>query len=192
MVSTEKIVELNSATYAVAKDFCRIFEQDMDRLYLLSLLLTGDHTKAEQCYAGGLEDSSRSQRVFKEWARSWARRMVVQNAIQMIRPTTARSDAMSQRADHAEPPEISAVLDLPVFDRFVFVMSVLERYSDQDCALLLGSTRAEVVAARVRALQGIARSADTYRATKDPREPLAPEVALALRIESVPLLATLP
>jgi len=192
MVNTEKIVEPKSATYAVAKDFCRIFEQDMNRLYLLSLLLTADHTKAQQCFVGGLQDSSRSQRVFQEWAHSWARRMVIQSAIQLMYPRAAGSDAASGRADRAaERVEIAAVLDLPVFERFVFVLSVLERYSDQDCALLLGGTRGEVVAARTRALQQIARAAETYRTTRDSRETV-PEVALAMRIESVPLLATLP
>jgi len=34
-------------------------------------------------------------------------------------------------------------------------MSVLERYSDQDCSVLLGCMRRDVVAARIRALQQI-------------------------------------
>jgi hypothetical protein len=34
--------------------------------------------------------------------------------------------------------EIDALLQLADFDRFVFVMSVLEHYSEHDCALLLG------------------------------------------------------
>ena len=51
---------------------------------------------------------------------------------------------------------VAAITALPAFERFVFVLSVLERYSDQDCSLLLGSTRAQVIAARSRALQHIA------------------------------------
>jgi hypothetical protein len=53
--------------------------------------------------------------------------------------------------------EISVLLDLVPFERFAFVMSVLEGYSDQDCALLLGCTRKDLIAARVRALQAIVR-----------------------------------
>jgi DNA-directed RNA polymerase specialized sigma24 family protein len=42
---------------------------------------------------------------------------------------------------------------LPIFDRFVFVMSVLERYSDRDCALLLGCASADILPARIRAFR---------------------------------------
>jgi len=194
MVSAQKILEQNSATHAVAEDFCRIFEQDMDSLYLLSLLLTADHSKAERCFAGALQDSARSSRVFKEWARSWARRMVVHNAIRMLRPQPANNSASNRAADQtSQRPEIWAVLALPAFERFVFVMSVLERYSDQDCALLLDSTRGKVVAARSRALQRIGSAAEAHRNATRSSERTAQEIAaLARKIESVPLLATLP
>ena len=46
--------------------------------------------------------------------------------------------------------ELAAVLALEDFERFVFVMSVLERYSEHDCALLLGCTRRQVNEARER------------------------------------------
>ena len=49
--------------------------------------------------------------------------------------------------------EITAVLGLQPFERFVYVMTVLEGYSDQDCSLLLGCARRDVLAARSRALQ---------------------------------------
>ena len=47
--------------------------------------------------------------------------------------------------------EITAVLGLKPFERFVYVMTVLEGYSDQDCSLLLGCARRDVLAARSRA-----------------------------------------
>jgi DNA-directed RNA polymerase specialized sigma24 family protein len=104
--------------------------------------------------------------VFKEWARSWARRRIIQNAIQMIHPQR-EDDSVQSDTSHAgthatsqERPEIAAIIALPAFERFVFVMSVLERYSDQECSLLLGCTRADVLAARARALQQIAKSAE--------------------------------
>jgi DNA-directed RNA polymerase specialized sigma24 family protein len=158
MVSATQMAKQNSATYAVARDFCRIFEQDMDRLYLLSFLLTADQAMAEKCFAGGLESSAENSRVFKEWAASWARRMIVQNAIQMVRPEPGNSQAIRSAA--IGRAEIASVVALPAFDRFVFVMSVLEGYSDQECALLLDCTRSEVIAARLDALQLIGSSAE--------------------------------
>jgi DNA-directed RNA polymerase specialized sigma24 family protein len=55
----------------------------------------------------------------------------------------------------AEQAEIAQVLALEPFERFVYVMSVLERYSDHDCSMLLGCARREVMATRIRAVQKI-------------------------------------
>ncbi len=46
-----------------------------------------------------------------------------------------------------------ATVRLAPFERFVFVMTVLERYSDQQSSELLDCTRKNVADARVRALQ---------------------------------------
>ncbi|MGA8437565.1 MAG: hypothetical protein WB762_26895 [Candidatus Sulfotelmatobacter sp.] len=54
----------------------------------------------------------------------------------------------------AEQVDTAAVLQLEAFERFVYVMSVLERYSDLDCSVL-GCARRNVIAARIRALQQI-------------------------------------
>ena len=60
----------------------------------------------------------------------------------------------------SERAEIMAVLELRPFDRFVFVMSVLEGYSDHDCSILLGCSRQDVLAAKTRALQQIGSVAE--------------------------------
>ena len=61
--------------YASSGDFRRIFHEETDSLYRLSFLLTADREKAEQCFVSGFEDSVKGRPVFKEWARSWARRV---------------------------------------------------------------------------------------------------------------------
>lgn len=53
---------------------------------------------------------------------------------------------------------LASILGLETFERFVFVMSVLEKYSDQDCSVLLGRSRHEIGEARMRALLHIAES----------------------------------
>lgn len=164
-----KVTNQEPTPYATSADFCRIFQNDMQPLYLLSFLLTADHSMAEKCFVRGLDDSGKSNPIFKEWAQSWARRTIIQNAIQMIRPRPADSTKPSSRSGHSaghamtEPTQITKIVELPTFERFAFVMSVLERYSDQQCSLLLDSTRAEVSAARTRALQQIGRSAQLSR-----------------------------
>ncbi len=146
--------------YASRDDFCRIFYEETDELYQLSFLLTGDHEKGEQCFVSGLENSVKGNRVFKEWARSWARRAIIQCAARVInpRPMEEAPPSSSNRSGNAlavEQGEIAAILELRPFDRFVYIMSVLERYSDQDCSILLGCGRQDVVAARLRAFQQI-------------------------------------
>jgi len=147
--------------YAGAADFRSLFAEGMNELYQLSLLLTADPETAKQCLVAGLGDSVKSNRVFKEWARSWARRAIVQNAIREMKPRPNRANSFSSATPlpyigersgnqdtHFEPED---VLTLENFERFVFVMSVLERYSDHDCTLLLGCTRREIEEARNRA-----------------------------------------
>jgi hypothetical protein len=154
--------------YATRADFCRIFAEDMKNLYLLALVLTADGEKAEQCFVSGLDDCAAGNQVFKEWGRSWAHRVVIKNAIRMIAPGPARASRVSNPAfargatawtgdrEQKVPVEVYALLGLPAFERFVFVMSVLEGYSDPDCALLLGCTRESLIQGRLRAFELIA------------------------------------
>jgi len=160
-----------STLYASSADFQQIFDEDMNRLYLLSYLLTGDREKAEQCFVSGLEDAVGSNPVFKEWARSWARRVIIQNAVRLMNPRAAGKDGRlrsasvdnGDKAIAAEPQaEIAAVLALEPFDRFVYVVTVLEEYSEQDCSVLLGCARRDVLAARMRALLQIGRSMESH------------------------------
>jgi hypothetical protein len=138
----------------------------MESLYSLSLMLTADPDKAEQVFVSGLDACSVGNPIFKEWARSWARRAIVKSAVRLIAPVPVYGNAAKtavpigdRKAMSPElPPEISAVVGLRSFDRLAFVLSVLEGYSDQDSGLLLGCTRQALIEARIRAEQEIARS----------------------------------
>lgn len=52
-----------------------------------------------------------------------------------------------------QDPRFSAILALPDFERFVYVLSVLEGCTDQQCAALLGVSPRQIEEARLRALQ---------------------------------------
>ncbi|HEV3038564.1 MAG TPA: hypothetical protein VHA33_12390 [Candidatus Angelobacter sp.] len=146
--------------YATGLDFCRIFKEDMKNLYLLSLLLTADPEKAEQCFVAGLDDCVAHNQVFEEWARSWARRAIIKNAIRLIAPQPAGVNSVPKDFTNQLGMELQAqfslLLGLPSFERFAFVMSVLEGYSERECTLLLGCTRADLMSARSEALRKIA------------------------------------
>ena len=157
---------VSAGAYATAADFKQIFTVDINSLYLLSLLLTGNHQKAEECFVEGIGESANGNHVFKEWARSWARRTIIQCAIRTITPRE-RTESEIRNADVArvasEVPmelhaEVCAILALAPLERFVFVMSILERYSDQDCSILLGLARSDIATVRVRAMQQLGTS----------------------------------
>ena len=130
-----------AAAYANSDDFRRIFVENMNSLYLLAFLLTADHGSAEQCFVSGLDDAVVGNPVFKEWASSWARRAIIQKAVRLINPRpdnrSGRSRPSSVDSDHKTLPaeqhlEISSVLGLAPFERIVYVMTVLEHYSDHE------------------------------------------------------------
>jgi len=155
----------NSETrYARCGDFRRIFEEDLHGLYQLAFLLAGDEQKAERCFFAGLEDCVKESRVFREWARIWAKRVIVQNAIRELQPRPSHSDssvlaatAFSQKNSPIGHFGVDAVLGLAEFERFVFVLCVLEGYREHECALLLGCSASEIREARTQAIQELAK-----------------------------------
>ena len=80
-----RVHEEKANQYASREDFHKIFSEDTNSLYQLSLLLTRDSAKAEQCFVSGLEDCVAGNSVFREWARSWAKRAIIQNAIRELK-----------------------------------------------------------------------------------------------------------
>lgn len=160
-------IEANSKSeYATGEDFRRLFTEHVNRLYLLSFLLTANHETAEQCFLTGLDECVTGSGVFKEWARNWARRIIIRNAIRLIAPqvnparTAPSALHSSGKIDFPtmslQDAQFEDVLALGDFERFVYVLSVLERWSDQDSATLLDVPLQDVRDARTRAFQLIA------------------------------------
>jgi hypothetical protein len=57
---------------------------------------------------------------------------------------------------------VCPVAALSAFERFVFVMSVLEKQSDEDCSMLLGCSRRDVMIARELAFKRPANNDHGY------------------------------
>ena len=88
--------------------------------------------------------------------------MVIRNAISLVMGpegelfvnTNDDADdgliAFSQDDSPGAIAETASILDLPELDRFVFVICVLERYTTQDCALLLDRPPRDINEARQR------------------------------------------
>jgi hypothetical protein len=88
--------------YAKHADFCEVFEQDTKLLYLLAFLLTTNHKESEQCFVLTVEEALQEEAVFKEWARSWVRRRIIENAIEIVSPASGRALRLCH-VDHGAP-----------------------------------------------------------------------------------------
>src|SRR5580700_10154647 len=86
-----QVREKQANRYASREDFHTIFSDHLTELYQLSFLLTRNPARAERCLVSGIEDCVSENRVFREWARSWAKRAIVQNAIRQLRPRPSQS-----------------------------------------------------------------------------------------------------
>jgi DNA-directed RNA polymerase specialized sigma24 family protein len=159
MLKVERKQQLELQAYATRADFCRVFKAEMRSLYLLAFLLTANHVNAEECFLAALGDAGNEPVVFKEFAASWSRRLVIAHAIRLAAPRSSRESETSDRWSDAEGDSIDVVnrlAQLRPLERFAFVLTVLERYRDVECAILLGRTRPEVMQARTRALEELA------------------------------------
>ncbi len=153
--------------YTSCKDFQRIFTEDMVGLHRLAFLLTADRAKAEQCFVAGLEDSIHGNPVFRQWARAWSKRAIIQSAIKAVGPMPVRHGAIPETAEAHwqngdDVESIAAVVaSWEPFERFVFVMAVLEGYGLRECAALLACPVQDVIAAKSLALQHLAAQSGT-------------------------------
>lgn len=166
----------HASEYATRADFQKIFSDDMAGLHLLAYLLTADRQTAEQVFLSGLEDSIHGNPVFRQWARSWSQRAIIKRAIRALAPSPkdpqgavppASSDTGNTELDEL----VAAVVTLNTFQRFVFVLSVLEGYSTTECATLLTCTMGDVVLAKTQSLKAVAASRQL--------EPSVPEIRVA-------------
>ena len=167
---TQKYKNSRSNDYATSSDFCHIYVEQMNSLYLLSLLLTADPQKAEQCFLSGFDESASNKSVFNEKAHLWARRSIIVSAIRLLCPqpnnenesNEARLSPLNGKVRGKVPAELQAypnfarIVKLNSFERFIFIMSILEKYSDQQCSLPLGCCRRDVINARTAAIRHLA------------------------------------
>jgi DNA-directed RNA polymerase specialized sigma24 family protein len=157
----QKTIE-RATEYASCKDFQQIFIEDIVGLHRLAFLLTADHGKAEQCFVAGLEDSIHGNPVFRQWARSWSKRAIIRSAIKAIAPVPTRQGVLPETADgqRQNSDDVESIAAIVTgwepFERFVFVMAVLEGYGLRECAALLACPVPDVIVAKSWAMQRLA------------------------------------
>ena len=163
MLQPTHFVDERSISYATPIDFSRALTDELHSLYLLSLSLTAGTDKAEKCFVSAIGEYGEGCGVFSEWVCSWARRAVVKHAIRMIKPAPEHPDSLpffilNGPATSPGNNTFATIVALGAFERFVFVMSILEEQSEQDCAILLRCSRRDVMIARELALARLAKT----------------------------------
>jgi len=172
--------------HATRDDFFEVLEKEMGRLYLLAFLLTGNHVDAERCFGAAIGDALEERAVLKDWARVWIKRSLIKNAIGIASPEFARQsenrDLWFGKKIAGPEGAINAVTLLTPFERFVFVMVILEGYSIRECSVLLGCPMERVVHARIDALRRLPLLNRPFA----PGEAPQPEMAMSVRMPLIP------
>jgi hypothetical protein len=162
MLAQLQDIDERATQYATVTDFCEIFTEEMHSLYLLSFLLTADQDKAEQCFISGLGECVEGIGAFMEWSRLWARRAIIQQAILMMKPSPVDTNdhwsTIDAKGAALKNGIFAAILSLSTFERFVFVMSILEGLAKGDCQNLLSCSQRDIVIARELALRFLVTS----------------------------------
>jgi hypothetical protein len=165
MLDTVQFVEEKPTSYATASDLCEAFIDGMSSLYLLAFLLTGNDGKAERCFISALDECVEDTGVVRAWATALTRRAIIERSIQMIRPVPESTDNFSLTTHVAQNSPFAAIRALGTFERFVFIMSILEGWSEQDCALRLRCSWRDVTIARLLALKSVGSTDAAYTAS---------------------------
>jgi DNA-directed RNA polymerase specialized sigma24 family protein len=186
--------------YASKEEFVCVFTAERTALERLALLLAANSEGANRCLDLALQECIPSSLVFKGWVLTWIRRVVIRNAIELVKSCCGferwsrwripdsqaaeprgsgrrpfidsigdaeRELIVSSDEDSLEPiARSSAILHLPELDRLVFVICVLERYSIQDCALLLGRSPGDVSETRRRAANQVEQIGEIGRSLR--------------------------
>ncbi len=143
------------STYATYADFCKAFESEMDRLYLLAFLLTANHKLAEGCFLRVLEEVPMDNTMLKPCVSTWVRRRLAECALGSVFEQPFRPDIRREGwfENINAGMYVDAVAQLDDLERFVLVLAVLEGYSSQECSLLLGCNLRTDSGAKARALE---------------------------------------
>ena len=112
--------------------------------YWIALVLTGDEKNASRIVASGIHEIADSATVFGAWMCAWGIRVVIKACVALRADELRKEEDSGEywRAKAAEGPTIElqqsplsterlrrALLLLPLFPRFVYVLRVLEGYS---------------------------------------------------------------
>jgi len=152
----------------------RIFEEHSAELYWLAFLLTGDREKGVAAFTRAVDFEEDANPVFRGFMISWARKLIIAQALAGIRPqlrdsmrrlkTELWSHGRLPSGASADNLRISrleferAVLAMDAFQRCAMLLTVFEGLSVAETALLLDADIELVKKAQIRGLVELTRN----------------------------------
>src|SRR6185436_16912136 len=119
--------------------FFRVFEEQHAELYWLAFLLTGDRERSGDALIRALDFKDGDNTTFRGFMISWARKLVIAEALAAIDFELRQSALRLQTPDPAEPPAVpprgwisGQSITRPEFERALLSLDVFPR-----CAVLL-------------------------------------------------------
>ena len=152
-----------------------VFEEHQAELYWLAYLLTGDRERSAETVTRALDFKDGANATFRGFMVSWARKLVIAEALAVIDSALRESALRLQTPDPAEPPALPppdwisrqritrpeferALVALDVFPRCAVILTFFERLSLEESTLLLGADEELVTRAHRRGLIELTRN----------------------------------
>ena len=155
-----------------------IFEEQSSEFYWLAYLLTGNSEQAVQAFTSALEFGDAATPVFREFMISWARKLVMASALATVASKLRASALRFEQSEFADmtrhaslssspgmsfqdltKPELHrALLAIDIFPRCALLLTIFEKISVKDAALLLNADERLVGRAQASALIDLTRN----------------------------------
>ena len=149
----------------------QIFEDHAAELHWLAYLFTGSHDQGVRAFTKALDSEDYANPAMGDFMMSWSRKLVIGASLETIRPQLQESAWRTRRAEDPDPatlvalrpagqmtaPELErALLAIDLFPRCALLLTVFEKLSLDDAALLLNEDKALVRKAQNQGLLELA------------------------------------
>jgi hypothetical protein len=118
-------------------ELIQIFEERSSELYSLAFLLTGNADQGVEAYSRALDFDEEDNPVFGEFMNSWARKLIVAEALGAMEPELRTSRQRTARAAEDEAPANPKWKRRPYIGREEFEEAVIAIDAFPRCAMLL-------------------------------------------------------
>jgi hypothetical protein len=145
----------------------QVFEDHAAELHWLAYLFTGSHDRGVRAFTDALDLEDYANPAMADFMGSWSRQLVIGASLETVRPQLRESALRTSRAQDPDPatllalkparqmttPEFErALLAIDLFPRCALLLTVFEKLSLDDAALLLNADKALVRKARDQGL----------------------------------------